>query len=449
MLTPTQIIPFLLHDDVDVRDRAMHYLTDMGDLAPPATAEQAWLALERFGGVITPFGYPQSNVQLRLIASLAPTDATAQRTIERLRGTTSKNKAYWLNGVLRRQSLNFLAEHRGEWEPVVNADARKAIEARLALRAAGAETLWQTLVQLDIDACAAGEYDPKITQRAEPVVEALRRYPDAASANALEVLRDPRKRWWLEIWSAELACALRHAPAIDLLIATMRDDEGDFLREGGENGLARMDAELVVPALESAANAATGSDDDSLFRNSVGAALGNLKHPLSEAALMRLLEKEDDPMPRAFFATALCDLCTTEGLELLRDAVVKRNYDRSISDLMELLVTQCKFAGYAPPELPQWNKELEKKSGEIKARRNLLKQTGLGGSPRALVEMMTSLLDERTDKPAETALPPLPDSVADSAVITMPIHRAEPKVGRNEPCPCGSGKKYKKCCGAA
>ncbi|MGD0015799.1 MAG: SEC-C metal-binding domain-containing protein [Bryobacteraceae bacterium] len=22
-------------------------------------------------------------------------------------------------------------------------------------------------------------------------------------------------------------------------------------------------------------------------------------------------------------------------------------------------------------------------------------------------------------------------------------------MGRNEPCPCGSGKKYKKCCGAA
>jgi len=24
----------------------------------------------------------------------------------------------------------------------------------------------------------------------------------------------------------------------------------------------------------------------------------------------------------------------------------------------------------------------------------------------------------------------------------------KPKIGRNEPCPCGSGKKYKKCCGA-
>lgn len=27
------------------------------------------------------------------------------------------------------------------------------------------------------------------------------------------------------------------------------------------------------------------------------------------------------------------------------------------------------------------------------------------------------------------------------------VHQG-PKIGRNDPCPCGSGKKYKKCCGA-
>jgi len=27
------------------------------------------------------------------------------------------------------------------------------------------------------------------------------------------------------------------------------------------------------------------------------------------------------------------------------------------------------------------------------------------------------------------------------------IRREQPKVGRNEPCPCGSGKKYKQCHG--
>ena len=31
--------------------------------------------------------------------------------------------------------------------------------------------------------------------------------------------------------------------------------------------------------------------------------------------------------------------------------------------------------------------------------------------------------------------------------IDLPIRRSLPKVGRNEPCPCGSGKKFKNCCG--
>ena len=35
----------------------------------------------------------------------------------------------------------------------------------------------------------------------------------------------------------------------------------------------------------------------------------------------------------------------------------------------------------------------------------------------------------------------------DSYETQKPFVREAPKVGRNEPCPCGSGKKYKKCCG--
>ncbi|HUF62430.1 MAG TPA: preprotein translocase subunit SecA [Verrucomicrobiales bacterium] len=31
--------------------------------------------------------------------------------------------------------------------------------------------------------------------------------------------------------------------------------------------------------------------------------------------------------------------------------------------------------------------------------------------------------------------------------ITLPVRRDLPKVGRNEPCPCGSGRKFKQCCG--
>jgi hypothetical protein len=31
--------------------------------------------------------------------------------------------------------------------------------------------------------------------------------------------------------------------------------------------------------------------------------------------------------------------------------------------------------------------------------------------------------------------------------LNPPVKYEKPRIGRNEPCPCGSGKKYKKCCG--
>ena len=38
---------------------------------------------------------------------------------------------------------------------------------------------------------------------------------------------------------------------------------------------------------------------------------------------------------------------------------------------------------------------------------------------------------------------------SEGEVITETVVREGPKVGRNDPCPCGSGRKYKKCHGAA
>ncbi|MBW2670678.1 MAG: SEC-C domain-containing protein, partial [Deltaproteobacteria bacterium] len=38
-------------------------------------------------------------------------------------------------------------------------------------------------------------------------------------------------------------------------------------------------------------------------------------------------------------------------------------------------------------------------------------------------------------------------SGGDQPARKKPVKRAQNKVGRNAPCPCGSGKKFKKCCG--
>jgi len=56
------------------------------------------------------------------------------------------------------------------------------------------------------------------------------------------------------------------------------------------------------------------------------------------------------------------------------------------------------------------------------------------------------------NRPAPTGQPPMGATEATSRVLrgvgaTTPVVRTEDKVGRNDPCPCGSGKKYKKCHG--
>jgi preprotein translocase subunit SecA len=51
--------------------------------------------------------------------------------------------------------------------------------------------------------------------------------------------------------------------------------------------------------------------------------------------------------------------------------------------------------------------------------------------------------------PQQPASPPGSKDMVDQAIeaASAPIRREVPKVGRNVPCPCGSGKKYKQCCG--
>jgi preprotein translocase subunit SecA len=47
----------------------------------------------------------------------------------------------------------------------------------------------------------------------------------------------------------------------------------------------------------------------------------------------------------------------------------------------------------------------------------------------------------------ELPVDPAADPMAQVPLQQLPMHRDAPKVGRNDPCPCGSGKKYKQCHG--
>lgn len=65
------------------------------------------------------------------------------------------------------------------------------------------------------------------------------------------------------------------------------------------------------------------------------------------------------------------------------------------------------------------------------------------GAEVATQEQRDALIDEMVGFALDAH-----DYWLDKRLTPPPMRRAGPKVGRNDPCPCGSGKKYKQCCGA-
>ncbi|MBR5550114.1 MAG: SEC-C domain-containing protein, partial [Kiritimatiellae bacterium] len=57
------------------------------------------------------------------------------------------------------------------------------------------------------------------------------------------------------------------------------------------------------------------------------------------------------------------------------------------------------------------------------------------GASKTIGDVFASMMS----RPQAAAVPQGPAVAAPS--------RVQPVVGRNDPCPCGSGKKFKKCCG--
>ena len=72
----------------------------------------------------------------------------------------------------------------------------------------------------------------------------------------------------------------------------------------------------------------------------------------------------------------------------------------------------------------------------------------LMGSFDAAFDLGKARSARQFDLPQGHRLDSAPSLVAGDPVDVVPsIHRLASKVGRNDPCPCGSGRKYKKCCG--
>ncbi|MCR4820747.1 MAG: SEC-C domain-containing protein [Elusimicrobiales bacterium] len=99
----------------------------------------------------------------------------------------------------------------------------------------------------------------------------------------------------------------------------------------------------------------------------------------------------------------------------------------------------------------------EKTDEELEAEINaispdILKQAKEPAQKAMIIRIYRRLLeagiDVNDDKAVKKWVMKHPEIIRGGDVIQVKtVHREQPKIGRNDPCPCGSGKKYKKCCG--
>jgi hypothetical protein len=145
---------------------------------------------------------------------------------------------------------------------------------------------------------------------------------------------------------------------------------------------------------------------------------------------LELLPRDKDLDIRTKLADALLGQFADEGIEPVREMVQRRAYDSMISDLMQKLVAVSTVLGVTFPEYPLWKRAAEEKQAQQERRMKGMR--------------------EFFEAPAKPAPPPeaSPARERDDFLERKPAPflRTEQRVGRNEPCPCGSGKKFKKCC---
>jgi hypothetical protein len=246
--------------------------------------------------------------------------------------------------------------------------------------------------------------------RARRVAEAISR-DQASEARVLSLVSQnvgddqDNPMSWMEGLAIHIAGLMRLEAAVPMLANKLKDEEqGDLVCDECLNALARIGSDYTVGAVCMEFPSANFT-----YRLFVAGSMEKIHSDLAVQECHRLLDGEKDEGVRQNLMAALLGSFALEGI-----APARQSISRGVDDLKDELVAAATLMEVYFPELETWTKEVKQYSERFE---------------RAVIQPIV-----------KAALSPaLPTPV--SPIVS------KPKVGRNDPCPCGSGKKYKKCCG--
>jgi len=285
------------------------------------------------------------------------------------------------------------------------------------------------------------------------IQDLLTRTPDFTLPRSLEVLdalltTNTENYLWMHVFAVDLLGKMRHLPSRDSLIEVIEglvEPGDDSLEWQSCLALARLGADHVVPAIRNILELYDG-ELDPIFAFT----LASMRNPLAEMLQVELLLRAEDPGETCCIALELMQCCTTDkqALEFIRNTVENDRWDFTFSDPLPVLTALCEMIDWQPPELSKWRQELAApdREAQMKKRRMEVLAPANGGIWGRQARDLERLIEaDEIESPGGYGTRPFARPSADFAV-PVPLRRQEPKIGRNDPCPCGSGKKFKKCC---
>jgi hypothetical protein len=312
-------------------------------------------------------------------------------------------------------------------------------------------------------------------------------------------LGDGRGDWWALLHAlTALAAARAEAALPEMLDAILLsyEAEHDWIQERLAAALAHLGEAAVEPLIEYVRRHRDGYREDgdySFARGAAATALTRiaLEHPAARARVLDFLcglledPREDDATFLGLIVTYPLALDRERGLAAARAAYGRGDVDETIQgDFDEMVawhdahgpgdeLSQDLFDFYAPAEIARrqerWAREEREEAVRYVAgiapaqlkdeeRRKLFEELRQQGAfdrlftPPDEGDDLEADLDEEADEADEGGEwdeEKEPPTLAPSGYQQTAAGNfvRQPEVGRNDSCPCGSGKKYKKCCG--
>jgi hypothetical protein len=315
---------------------------------------------------------------------------------------------------------------------------------RLRMLSWDAATCWRRLEEFGEQSMGKRYTNEVNLDHAQRIVEALARYGKESEEKVRDLLSRKIEDYinnpltWVEPLVARLAGQARLDSTVPLLIAKLLEDGGDLLNGECAEALTRIGTPAVVEAVAEAFPTAQHH-----FRLYTTEPLERIHSDLAVAKCLHLLEEEKEEDIRIHLANALLGQFASEGIEPARRLLLGREFNFDNRGLRDALLSTCTIMGERFPEYDEW---LAAAKAEKEEHQRRVKE--LEGNPQGLLLYALEKLTGKKAADAIPARPPQPPAPRPAAPrLTLPRKpEAKQKVGRNDPCPCGSGKKFKNCC---